>query len=67
MEGCRHDVHDSSGRQCALCKKCLHRDITVVGACATCQGLRQDVRRMVNVDGNTQSNIDRNVVGLRYC
>ena len=34
---CRHEVPDSSGRRCALCGKCLHRDITTEGPCAICQ------------------------------
>ena len=35
----RHKVPDTSGRRCALCKKCLHRGIVVDGSRATCRTL----------------------------
>ena len=34
---CRHEVPNNSGRRCALCGACLHRDIAVEEARATCQ------------------------------
>ena len=37
MAACRHEVPDRSGRRCAVCKECLHRDITIEGARATCR------------------------------
>ena len=37
MAACGHEVPDRSGRRCAVCKKCLHRDITIEGARATCR------------------------------
>ena len=37
MATCGHEVSDRSGRRCAHCKKCLHRDITIEGAHATCR------------------------------
>ena len=37
MAACRHEVLDRFGHRCGLCKKCLHRDITIEGPLATCQ------------------------------
>ena len=34
---CRRELPDSSGRRCALRKKCLHKDITIEGPRATCR------------------------------
>ena len=37
MATCGHEVADSSGRRCAHCKKCLHRNIDIEGSRATCR------------------------------
>ena len=41
MATCGHEVSDSSGRRCAHCKKCLHRDIAIEGSRATCHDCKR--------------------------
>ena len=38
---CTHEVPDSSGRRCAACNKCLHRDIAIVRSRATCRDCKR--------------------------
>ena len=33
---CEHSLRDVDGRYCLFCKECLHRDIAIEGARATC-------------------------------
>ena len=37
MSACKHETPDSSGQSCAICKKCLHRNITIERSRATCR------------------------------
>ena len=34
---CGQDASDSSGLRCALCKSCLHLEVTIEGSRATCE------------------------------
>ena len=41
MATCGHEVSDRSGRRCAHCKKCLHRDIAIEGSRAICHDCKR--------------------------
>ena len=41
MATCGHEVSDRSERRCAHCRKCLHRDIAIEGARATCHDCKR--------------------------
>ena len=41
MAPCGHEVSDRSGRRCAHCRKCLHRDIAIEGSRATCHDCKR--------------------------
>ena len=41
MAPCGHEVSDRSGRRCAHCRKCLHRDVAIEGSRATCRDCKR--------------------------